>query len=185
MSKIKLCIDAGHGYANRRPGVYDPGAVAGSVTEADIALAWAITGQWMARRLGIETYLTRDDDSDPSPVGQRDDRAEASDCTHFISLHCNCATGNATGTETFYRSEADKALAKIAQGAALQALGLADRGLKSESASQHSRLAIFDFDGAACLLEIGFIDRKSDRDKMLLRENRIAFWEKLLGDLTR
>jgi N-acetylmuramoyl-L-alanine amidase len=180
MSKIKLCIDAGHGFSNRRPGVYDSGAQSGGVSEADIALAWALTGRWIAKQCGIETFLTRDDDSDPDPVGQRDDKAEMAGCTHFISLHCNCADGTARGTETFYRDERDMKLATIAQKAARISLGLKDRGLKTESSSQHSRLAIFDFDGPACLLELGFIDNEFDQAAMMLRDNRIDFWDEFL-----
>lgn len=176
---IKICLDPGHGHSNRKSGVYDPGAVAGGVTEAGIVLDWALTGKWLAKEYGIEVFLTRDDDSDPTPVGSRDDKAEAAGCNYFLSLHCNAANGQARGTETFYRDSADKAFAGIVQAAAMTAMGSKDRGLKSESDSQHTRLAVFDFDGPCALLEIGFIDSASDRTKMQQRETRIAFWRHL------
>lgn len=180
---MKLCIDAGHGYANRRPGLYDPGATVGNFTEADIVLQVALSGRWIAKEYGIATFLTRDDDSDPTPVGSRDDKAEAADCTHFLALHCNAATGAATGTETYYRDGRDKAWASTVQNHALAAWDLRDRGLKSESDSQHNRLAVFDFDGPCALLEIGFIDNETDRLRMLSRDRRIEFWHGLFKSL--
>lgn len=180
---MKLCIDAGHGHSNRRSGLYDPGAVHGSDSEAAIVLQWALTGRWVAKERGISVYLTRDDDSDPTPVGSRDDKAEAADCTHFLSLHCNAATGTATGTETYYRDSRDKAFAELVQTAALKALDLRDRGLKNEAHSQHSRLAVFDFDGPAALLELGFIDNLKDCTAMKDRECRIEFWNALFDAL--
>ena len=181
---MKLCIDAGHGKDNRKPGVYDPGATAGGVAEADVALTIALTGQWLCRQRGIPVYLTRDDDSDSTPVGSRDDKAEAAGCTHFVSIHLNCADGTASGTETYYRDSADKAWAQKVQAAALAAWGLKDRGLKTEADSQHKRLAVFDFDGPAALLEVGFIDHVKDRALAQDRERRIAFWSALLDSLT-
>lgn len=180
---MKLCVDPGHGFANRRPGVYDSGAVGGGVEEADIVLQWALSGKWILGNIAIPVWLTRDDDSDPTPVGTRDDRAEQAGCGRFLSLHCNSAGSSATGTETFYRDAADKAWAQTVQNAALHALGLRDRGLKTEGASQQSRLAVFDFDGPACLLELGFISNASDRRKMLERDRRIRFWQKMAESL--
>lgn len=176
---MKLCIDPGHGNSNRKAGVYDPGAVSGSDAEATIVLQWALTGQFIAKEFGIPVFLTRDDESDPTPVGSRDDKAEAAGCTHFLSLHCNAATGTATGTETFYRDVRDKDWARLVQSAGIGALQLRDRGLKNESESQHSRLAIFDFDGPAALKEIGFIDNPKDLARMKSRDVRIAFWRAL------
>ena len=178
---MKIAIDPGHGFSNRRRGVYDPGAVGGGLEEADIALDWALTGKWLCKEAGVACFLTRDDDTDPTPVGQRDDRAELAGCTHFISLHCNA--GGGTGTETFFRDARDNVLAAIVNQSAVGALGTKNRGLKSEGASQHQTLAIFDFDGPACLLEIGFIDNPNDRPKMTSRNNRIAFWRRLIGEL--
>lgn len=164
---MKIAIDPGHGYANRRPGVYDPGAVAGGVAEADVALALGLTLRWVLRQRGIEAWMSRDDDSDPDPVGTRDDRAEAAGCDAFLSLHCNSAdTPSAAGTETYWRDAADKALAVRVQAACVRALGTKDRGLRLESDSQHTRLAVLDFDGPACLLELAFLSNAPDRARL-------------------
>lgn len=180
---FKLAIDPGHGWQNRRPGVYDPGACSSGICEADIVLQWGLSGKWILSQLGIAVWLTREDDRSSDPVSTRDDRAEQAGCTKFLSLHCNSASPSATGTETFYRDSADKAWAAKVQAAAMNALDLRDRGLKTESESQHSRLAVFDFNGPACLLELGFISNAADRKKMLERDRRILFWQTLAEDL--
>lgn len=181
---MTICLDPGHGRDNRGVGRgYDPGACSAGVCEADIVLQWGLTGKFLLTQLGITVVMTRDDDMDIAPVGQRDEFAERKGADRFLSIHCNSAGASATGTETFYRSLEDKAWAQKVQNAALHALGLRDRGLKTEGQSQHSRLAVFDFDGPACLLELGFISRLSDRTAMLKRENRIAFWQKLAESL--
>lgn len=183
---IKICLDAGHGMSNRSSGVYDSGATAAGVAEADVALSWVLAGRWLAPQYGIEVFLTRDDDRDPDPVGSRDDRAEAAGCDYFLSIHCNAANGRASGTETYYRDAADKTFAAWVQAAAVAAVGSKDRGLKSEGESQHPRLAVMDFDGPAALLETGFLDHPGDRAKVLSRDVRVAFWRafftKLAGD---
>ena len=74
---MKLCIDPGHGKDNLNPGTYDPGAQSSGISEADVALTIALTGQWFCKQRGIPVFMTRDDDSDSDPVRLRDDKAEA------------------------------------------------------------------------------------------------------------
>lgn len=182
---IRLALDAGHGMANRGAGKgYDPGAVGGGVTEAAVALQWAETVKFYCPRYGVTPYLIRTGTTDANPVGGRDEQAEAADCTHYLSLHLNAGPAAATGTETFYRDHTDMMFAAKVQRAALLAMGLRDRGLKPEHASQHSRLAIFDFDGPTALLEIGFVTNAKDREKAMKRESRIAFAVAFLESLT-
>jgi len=183
MTKIKLCIDPGHGMSNTKPGLYDPGAQAGGLAEADITLQWALTLQWVCQQNGIETWMTRSDDRTADPVGSRDDRAEAHGCTHFIAIHCNCGGGQ--GAEAFYRDDKDKKLADLLLKATVQAMGTKDRGLKTEGASQHTRLAVFDFDGPCSLIEIGFIDNSFDSTRMTKRDVRLAWAQSLVLGLKR
>lgn len=161
---MTIAIDPGHGYCNRRPGVYDPGAEEGGVAEADVALALGLSLSWVLRQRGYQTWMTRDDDRDPDPVGARDDRAEAAGADVFVSLHCNSAeAADARGTETYYRDERDKRLAVWVNNNVAACLRTTNRGIKREDLSQHSRLAIFDFDGPACLVELGFLSNPSER----------------------
>lgn len=183
---MKIAIDPGHGMSNRNPGSYDPGACAGGVSEADVALQWALTLKWVLTRHGYGVWMTRDDDRDSDPVQTRDDRAKAAGCGLFLSIHLNSSDSpSARGVETFYRDSRDKELAAIVQRACLDATGSKDRGLKTEGQSQHSRLAVLDFDGPACLLETGFVSNASDRRVLLLRETRLAFAENLAQGLRR
>ncbi len=184
--KPKLWIDAGHGYENTEKGKYDPGAVGLGHTEADTVLTIALSGRWILEmNYGIETYLTRDDDRDSSPVDARDNRALAAGCNFGIALHMNAnKSANARGTEVFYRDARDADWAKEAQGAALSAFGLRDRGLKTEKQSQHPTLAVLNFGPPMCLLELGFITNKQDLKRVLERDRRIAFWNAIGKVLT-
>ena len=173
---MKLCIDPGHGFSNARPGRYDSGACSSGICEADIVLSWALTLKWVCSQRKIATFLTRDDDRDADPVGSRDDRAEVAGCTHFLSLHCNSTDDSRVrGVEAFYRSHQDRDWAEKALFAAVQAMESTNRGLKTEGSSQHSRLAVFEFDGPCTLVELGFITNSKDRSKLLSRDARLTF----------
>lgn len=185
MKQIRLCIDAGHGQNNTGNGGFDTGAVAGGMRECDIALAWALTLKHYCVLAQIPVWLTRNDNQDEARLAVRDERAELAGCTHLISIHCNSGTGSATGVETFYRDARDKEWAALVQAAGVSATGLKNRGVKHESdrvptsRGWRGRLAIFDFDGPAALLETGFISNLKDRSIIAVRETRIKFAEKL------
>lgn len=185
---IKVCLDPGHGPSNRKPGINDPGATEGNLTEAEQAYRLVESGLYVAALPEFASLLsvglTRDSRTEPAPVGGRDDEARREGATHLISVHLNAGGGH--GTETFYRDARDKALASIVQSAAVAAFGLRDRGLKTESESQHSRLAVLDFAPPACLWEAGFIDHPSDMAKLFgegSRERRIEFWGRVFRAL--
>ena len=165
--KTKTTIaDPGHGMSNRRRGVYDPGAVAGGVTEAGIVMDWANELRGILRARKHRVIRTRVDAKDPAPVSRRDDIAVAYGGDIMISLHCNSSTGKANGTEVFYRGSDDKAMAVKLSAAVSTALGTKNRGAKTEAQSQHSALAVLEFD-KCWLIELGFIDHPGDRAKLL------------------
>jgi N-acetylmuramoyl-L-alanine amidase len=177
---IKICIDAGHGMANKAPGKYDPGAVWGRYSEADITLLWALSGRWLLNQMGVPVFLTRDDDRDVTPVGTRDEMALQAGCNLFLSIHCNSAGDqSASGTETFVRNKKDLPLANLVQTAALNTLRLPNRGIQNESKTAVGRLAVMDFSGPVCLLELGFITSPRDLPRMMMRETRVLFWQTL------
>lgn len=182
---MKLAIDAGHGFGNATKGKYDSGAPGPhGVDEADITLQWALTGKFICGKLGVDCFLTRDDDTDVTPVGSRDDFSRQAGCTHFISIHCN-SSGNETahGIEAYYRVESGKKLALQAVQSCQLATGSNIRGVFSEGNSQHSRLAVLNFGQNACLLEIGFISNPKEYMTMLNRDVRITFWKNFLAKL--
>lgn len=167
---MTIILDPGHGMSNRTPGKFDPGAVSDGVREADIAMDWANELRAILQAQGYRVVRTRIDHKDPAPVGQRDAIARKYGGDIMLSLHCN-ATPGAQGTETFYRGERNKAKAKQINDAVVSVLGTRNRGVKTEGQSQHSKLAVMDFQ-PTFLLEIGFIDHAVDRAKMLDGELR-------------
>lgn len=187
MSKIKIAIDPGHGMSSRTAGVLDPGAIGlQGLREADIVLQWALTGKFvLEQQFGFEVHLTRLSNSDPAPLGTRDDIANKNGCVAFISLHCNAsAAPQANGAETFYRDAKDQDLAKAAQNILVR-MGMRNRGVKSETQSQHKSLAVFNFKGPATLIELGFITNQKDVKFMTDRETRIKFWEAMGAELKK
>lgn len=151
-AKLKVCIDPGHGMANRRAGVYDGGCERGELHEADIALVWANALADELKNLGVNVFFTRRDNQRPTPVGSRARLAEDAGCDMLVSIHVNDADGAPTGTETLYSGADDIPLAQRCQAAMLSGLGLRDRGIK-----QRTDLAVLKFRGRAVLLELGFI----------------------------
>jgi N-acetylmuramoyl-L-alanine amidase len=164
--KPTVIIDPGHGMSNRRKGRYDPGAVAGGAEEASIAMDWSNTLRTHLMALGCKVVRTRVNATDPAPVGDRAAIARHYKGAIMVSIHCNAANGAASGTETFYRGESNKALATRLNAAVCAAIGTRNRGAKTEAASQHARLAIMSFQ-PTFLVELGFIDHAGDRAKML------------------
>ncbi len=84
--------------SNRKPLVYDSGAECAGYTEAAIVMDWANELRAVLMRPGNTVIRTRVDYHDPAPVSRRDDIARAYGCEVMISLHCNAATGPASGS---------------------------------------------------------------------------------------
>lgn len=190
---MKLCIDPGHGMSNRRPGVYDPGAMARVRTigsealllesEAEYALQVGLTLKWLCEQYGLPWFLTRHDDRSGIPLGKRDELASKEECTHYLSIHLN--SGGGSGTEVYYRDERDRSFGSVVLECALEAWGLPNRGLRPESHSARKRLSVMDFDGPSALLEIGFIDSPVDLSRIKERDSRIRFGRLLMEALRR
>ncbi len=163
---LRVCVDAGHGMANRRAGVYDPGCVSGTLEEADIALEWAGTLVQALKAHGAEVYLTRTGKTDPVPVGDRARMAANAGCTVLVSIHVNDAESvTASGCETLFSDDRDFAV--TVHRAMARELGLRDRGVKPRS-----DLAVLKFAGLACLVELGFIQAEGDMRAVRNRDVR-------------
>lgn len=187
MKKLTICLDPGHGKDNAKPGRYDPGATAKQgrteVTEAEIVMDWVNELRAILMAMGHRVVRTRVNAQDPAPVGARAGIAKEYKCDVFISFHCNAFNGNANGTETFYRGAKNKDLAARCNDAVVAGLGTMDRGLKTESASQHSRLAVLSFPRAV-LIELGFIDHTDDRAKLLDQKLMLLACQNLADAIT-
>lgn len=160
----KVCLDSGHGFQNSGSG-YDPGAISAGFQEADIVLNFALELEATLLARDIPVFMTRIDNTTPTPVVKRASRARNAGCTHLISLHCNSATSHhANGIEVLYREDRkDRPLAtKLVNSLA------AITGMKNRGVIKRTDLAVLKFTpGPAVLIELGFISNKQDRDKLL------------------
>jgi len=172
--------------SNVRTGRFDPGAVGNGLEEHRVVLEYALTLKFFLTQLGVDVFLTRSSDAENAPVGTRDDRASAAGCTHFVSLHTNSSLNPLVrGTEIFYRDAADFSFATRLNRAlrkARVALG-PDRGVKHERMTARKRLAVLEFRGPACLIELGFISNKSDAAYLRSREARIAICKEIAEEI--
>jgi N-acetylmuramoyl-L-alanine amidase len=168
---MKIILDPGHGMSNRRRGEYDPGACFGEITEAGIAMDLANELRAQLIAAGHKVVRTRVNKADPAPVGDRAAIARRYRGDIMVSIHCNAYDGKAHGTETFYRGHENMGKAISLNYAVVDALGTRNRGVKTESESQHSRLAIMSFQ-PCFLIELGFLDHSGDRAKLLSPELR-------------
>lgn len=149
-----------------------------------MVMDWANELRSILRAAGHPVVRTRVDAADPAPVGKRAGIARQYRGEIMLSLHCNAADGRANGTETYYRGAGNMGKAISLNYAVVDTLGTRNRGAKTESESQHSRLAVMAFQ-PCFLIELGFIDHPGDRTKMLDPVLRRSACEALAKVLTR
>ena len=164
---LKICIDPGHGGS-------DPGAVNGSLHEADAALAIAKKVGALLEARGVQVKYTRTADNAVSLA----DRCKISDtfgADVFVSIHLNSAENkNASGIETWRYSNVGartKALAENVQTELIGATGAKNRGVKTTS----SLYVLKHTTASAVLIEAGFLSNSKDA-KLLFSE---SYQEKL------
>jgi N-acetylmuramoyl-L-alanine amidase len=171
---MKIAVDPGHGNSNATPGVYDPGAEheSNGVTyrEADIALAYGLALRDVLQARYVDVFMTRQNATDPAPVGKRAGRAEQAGCALFVSLHLNDSESEAAdGLEVLYRDDEYKPFAQAMHDALIRTTGFNPRGAK-----QRLDLAVLKFHGPAILIELGFISNDGDRTQLLKPPVRAA-----------
>jgi N-acetylmuramoyl-L-alanine amidase len=92
---VLVCIDPGHGGT-------DPGAVAGGVREADIALDYALAVGTQLERAGLAVLYTRTTHR-TIDLAARTRAANEAGASVFVSLHCNAsASPAAEGVQIFH-----------------------------------------------------------------------------------
>jgi N-acetylmuramoyl-L-alanine amidase len=176
---MKVAIDPGHGMSNRQFGVFDSGAThlenGTKHEEAAIALKYGLTLKDVFRARQHDVFMTRDDNQDHAPVGQRAGNAKAAGARVFISLHLNdFDDDSANGLEVLFRGDDDKPLAQKLQTGLVQVTGFKDRNIK-----QRNDLAVLKFQGVAVLIELGFIANDQNRGTLLNPQKRQAVCEKI------
>ncbi len=160
--KLKIALDAGHGAMKGRA---HTGAAANGLIEDELALDLVGRIGHHLRAAGHQTVLTRPDEK-LVPLTQRARLARASRCDVFVSIHCNAASGAACGVEAF-AAEGDQRSRTLAGKlvAVLNRQGLRNRGVRWDSQSQHSRLAVLRGTYRhmpAVLVEVGFLTNPYD-----------------------
>jgi N-acetylmuramoyl-L-alanine amidase len=165
---MRVALDAGHGSV---PGHGHTGAAANGLIEDQVALDMVKRIGHHLRAAGHETVLTRPDEKLVT-LAQRTAVAKAHRCDMFLSIHCNAGRPSASGVEAFV-AEGDQRSRAIAIRLvdAVASHGLPSRGVKWDSNSQYSRLAVLRGTYKAMpavLLEVGFLSNAHDVG--LLRE---------------
>ncbi|MGG3160595.1 N-acetylmuramoyl-L-alanine amidase [Geobacillus stearothermophilus] len=154
-----IIIDPGHGD-------YDPGAVANGLLEKEINLNVALKVKSLFENTGFGIALTRETDVFV-PLSGRVAFAKEQGGDIFVSIHTN--SGGGTGTETYYYSaaatnpyvEQSKKLAQCIQKRLVEAWNAVDRGTKRGNLH-----VLRENNMPAVLVELGFIDRKEDAEKL-------------------
>lgn len=157
---VRVAIDPGHGMGSGKWGVFDPGAVAGDVREADVVLEVARYLRDECARRGWSSMMTRPDNETAAALRYRVGRARSFDADVLVSIHANAAASpHARGTETLYL--AAQWVAAAVQRKLVAALGSRDRGVK-----QRDDLAILRFERPAVLVELGFLTHSIERQML-------------------
>ena len=181
---IIILLDPGHGMANRRPGLYDPGTTHEGIQESHIVLDWSFLIQQALRAHGALAYLTRPDHTTPTPLRSRVPHAQRIGAAILVSIHVNYSSDpNVGGTETFYRGQSNRGLASDVNTSLVRTLGTRDRRAKTE-ADLGSTLAILSYP-RAILIELGFIKNTHDRAAILDPELRRLATQRLAPILIR
>ena len=179
---MKIAIDPGHGMNNAGTG-FDSGAEAAGFREADIALDYGLQLQKAFQANQIPVFMTRADNVEKAPVGQRAGRAEKAGCTHYIALHLNDSTdSSAHGLEVLFRDATkDKPLAEKLQTALVKVTKFRDRGT-----NVRTNLAVLKFSkGPAVLIELGFISNTPDRTDLLSHAVRDGVCDAIVAQLVQ
>lgn len=155
-----ITIDAGHGGS-------DTGAVGvNGLKEKDMNLAIALKVSDYLTQAGFKVIMTRSSDETVSLL-HRSEISDNANADVFVAIHCNSATGIAGGTETlveplsknpvYNQQEDSKRLAGLVHNELIQAIGLADRGVKEQDLS-----VCRETNAPAILVETAFIDNANE-----------------------
>lgn len=153
----------------------DPGAVANNYREADLTKEF--------RNLMSDEFKKHNHDHimdyDWEINRQHQARIKPGSGSVLLDIHFNAAANPlATGTEVFVASNANQNSIDFATELAevtAKTLGIVNRGVKKEGASQHNRIGILHTKaGIAALLEICFITNPSDMEKYQANKECLA-----------
>lgn len=158
---MKIFIDPGHNYTGA-----DTGATGNGLREQDITFYIADQLRPILERCGFQVKLSRNEVTDcvanssvNASLSTRCRMANDWGADLFVSVHCNA--GGGTGTETYcYQAGISSGykLAQAVQRRVVEAVGLKDRGVKTNA----SLAVLRGTNMPAILVETAFIDRETD-----------------------
>lgn len=150
-----VVIDPGHGGK-------DNGGSYGRVYEKHLALDTSLRVDYLLRKKGYSTRLTRTSDVFIS-LTKRAEIGNRYSNSIFVSIHYNYTYNKAiSGLETFYYSSRSKPLAGYIQSGMLRRYGAHSRGVK------YARYAVLRrAENPAALVECGFVSNYSERKRCM------------------
>lgn len=170
-AKKVIYLDAGHGGS-------DPGAIANGLREKDITLDLAKRVQKKLEADGYKVIMTRTTDTFLQ-LKERSQKANKANADIFVSIHVN--SGGGTGIETWWNDNNEKAveslkLASEIQNEVIKATNENDRGVKGRTPNLGDFHVTRVPKMASALIEVGFIDKKEDAEKLKLSsfKNKVA-----------
>ncbi|WP_019240643.1 MULTISPECIES: N-acetylmuramoyl-L-alanine amidase [Bacillus] len=162
LSSEVIVIDPGHGNQ-------DPGAIGFGLKEKDVVLDVSLRVKKLIAQTPFTVKLTRETDVFLE-LSERVAFAQKVNGTTFVSVHANSFNGSASGSETYYYGASkatnpnvsdSKLLATKIQDRLVVAMETQDRGEK------HGNFHVLrENTMPAVLVELGFIDNKSDNAKL-------------------
>jgi N-acetylmuramoyl-L-alanine amidase len=150
--RLLVVLDPGHGGS-------DPGAVGiGGLQEKQIVLPIAQQVAAYLEQQGVQTILTRTDDSDVE-LEPRVQMAEQANASLFVSIHANAISMDRpeiNGVETYYFSSGEQ-MAQVIQDSIVQGTGMNDKGIRQARFYVLRRTSM-----PAILIETGFVTGSED-----------------------
>lgn len=151
----------------------DPGASGFGHNEADLTVMQrdAVNAELTKRNI---KYIS---DKDDETLGEYLRRIQTGGGSVVLEYHFDAFNGVASGTTALIGNDADrldKAFAVELVNATSTILGIPNRGVKTEAQSHRGRLGLMREQGIVSLIEVCFIDNKSDLDKWFAKYKDLA-----------
>lgn len=172
--KYIVILDAGHGGK-------DNGTSSDRAKEKDINLAIVLKMEKLLQERGIETLLTRGDDSFLK-LSERAVIANDQGASLFISIHCNAydKDNRVKGLECYYHPDSSSGK-ELAEGICKKLKE--DGKIETRSARAEDYAVLRETECKSILIEIGYLTNASEREKLLDEEYQNMLAEELVEAL--
>lgn len=172
--KYIVVLDAGHGGK-------DGGTSADGAREKDINLAIVLKMEKLLQDRGIETLLTREDDSFLK-LADRAVMANDRGASLFVSIHCNAydKDNRVQGLECYYHPDSESGK-ELAEGICKKLKE--DGKIETRSARAEDYAVLRETECKSVLIEIGYLTNASEREKLLDEEYQNMLAEELVEAL--